>query len=50
MAKYNKTLLDYTDNIKITTFFNEKGEDINVIIKELILNNCVPIERKKLEL
>lgn len=43
-------ILDYAENIQIKSFFNENGEDINVIMKEIILSNCNPIERKKLEL
>ncbi len=41
---------DYTKNIQLNTFFNENGAEINVVMKEIILNNCNPIERKKLEL
>lgn len=47
---YLKRILDYADNIKVNTFFDEKGQDINEVMKEIILNNCVPIERGKLEL
>lgn len=43
-------ILDYAKNIEINTFFNENGKDINVVMKEIIINNCIPIERKKLEL
>lgn len=43
-------ILDYAKNIKINSFFNENGKDINVIMKEIIINNCNPMERKKLEL
>ena len=42
-------LRDYTKNIKINTHFNEEGIEINELMKEIILNNCNPIERKKLE-
>ena len=42
-------ILDYAKNIEINTFFNENGKDINVVMKEIIINNCIPIERKKLE-
>ena len=47
---YDQRVLDYTKNIKLNTFYNENGIDINVLMKEIILNNCNPIERKKLEL
>ncbi len=43
-------IIDYTDKIVIKTHFNENGKDLNVIIRELVLNNCNPINRKKLEL
>ena len=46
---YEQKLRDYTKNIKINTHFNEEGIEINEIMKEIILNNCNPIERKKLE-
>ena len=47
--KIDKRIIDYTNNIEINTFFNEKGEDIRKIIEEIIVNNCNPIERRKLE-
>lgn len=46
---YEQKLRDYTKNIKINTHFNEEGIEINELMKEIILNNCNPIERKKLE-
>ncbi len=50
MYSEDQRILDYTKNIKINNFFDENGKDIKVIIKEIILSNCNPIERKKLEL
>lgn len=47
---YEQRIIDYTKNIKLNTFFNEKGTELNVLMKEIILNNCNPMERKKLEL
>ena len=47
---YEQRIIDYSKNIKINTFFNEKGEEINVLMKEIIVNNCNPLQRKKLEL
>lgn len=47
---YQQRIKDYTKNIKLNDVFDEEGKDINTIIKEIILNNCNPIERKKLEL
>ena len=47
---YEQRIIDYSKNIKINIFFNEKGEEINVLMKEIIVNNCNPLQRKKLEL
>jgi hypothetical protein len=47
---YEQRIIDYTKNIKLNTFFNEQGKEINVLMKEIILNNCNPMERKKLEI
>lgn len=47
---YEQRIIDYTKNIKLNVFFNENGKDINAVMKEIILNNCNPVERKKLEL
>ena len=44
-----QTIIDCMKNIKINDFFNENGKEINIIMQEIILNNCNPIERKKLE-
>ena len=48
--KIDQRIIDYTKNIEINTFFNEKGEDIRTILEEIIVNNCNPIERKKLDI
>ena len=45
---YKQRIIDYTKNIKINTFFNEEGKEINVLMKEIIINNCNPLERRKL--
>ncbi len=50
MYSEDQRILDYTKNIKINNFFDENGKDIKVIIKEIVLSNCNPTERKKLEL
>ncbi|MBS1340564.1 MAG: hypothetical protein HP028_05240 [Clostridia bacterium] len=47
---YEQRIIDYTKNIKLKDFFNEEGKDINIVMKEIILSNCNPIERKKLEI
>lgn len=47
---YDPRLIEYAKNIKLYDFFNEEGKEINTIIKEIVLNNCNPVERKKLEL
>lgn len=47
---YEQRIMDYTKNIKLNTHFNEEGIEINELMKEIILNNCNPIERKKLEI
>lgn len=46
---FEQRIIDYTKNIKLNDFFNENGKEINVVMKEIILNNCNPVERKKLE-
>ena len=47
---YEQRIKDYTKNIQITNYFNEDGEEIKTLMKEIILNNCNPLERKKLEI
>ena len=47
---YEQRIMDYTKNIKLNTHFNVEGIEINELMKEIILNNCNPIERKKLEI
>lgn len=47
---YEQRIRDYSKNIKINTFFNEKGEEINNLMKEIIINNCNPLQKKRLEL
>lgn len=47
---YDQRILDYTKNIKLNTFYNDNGKDIKTLMKEIILNNCNPVERRKLEL
>ena len=46
---YDEIIEEYKKNIKINTFFNENGQDIQNVMKEIILSNCNPINRKKLE-
>lgn len=47
---YEQRIREYTKNIKLNIFFNEEGMDLNTLIKEVILNNCNPVEKRKLEL
>ena len=50
LKSYNEIIDDYKKNIIINTFFNENGKDIKELMQEIILSNCNPMERKKLEL
>ena len=47
---YKQKLIEYSKNIKLKIFFNDNGIGINELMKEIILNNCSTIKRKKLEI
>lgn len=47
---YRQRILDYTKNIKLNVIYNNEGKDINDLMKEIILKNCNPLERKNLEI
>lgn len=47
IKSYDEVVEDYKKNIKINIFFNENGQDIKALMKEIVLSNCNPVKMKK---